>query len=144
MKELEKLSHHEKELLFCIPALVSLLEANTDGTFDKDELKKAKEITYIKSFSCVDILKPFYEEVEKEFDQTIQKLDNHFPKGKKERDQAIKQKLSESESVLSKLSTTYSNALHHSLAKYTEQIPRAHKNLLSSFLFPLNIKGFSD
>jgi len=113
------------------------LEANTDGIFDDEEDKKAKETTYVKNiFLYIYILKPFYHEVAKAFNKKIQKMDNYFPKGKKERELAIKKELAESESVLLKLSNKYVNALHHSLAKYTEQMPRAHKNLLSSFLFP--------
>jgi hypothetical protein len=144
MNELEKLSPEEKELLFKAPAYISILAANADGEMDKIEKKVAVELTHIKSFSCPPLLVDFYQEVEKSFSGQLQKLDNYLPKGKQERAEAIKKELNKIEVILTKLGNRYAETLHRSLNTYSEHVSKAHNNLLTTFLFPLDFKGLPD
>lgn len=144
MNELEKLTPQEKEMLFKAPVYTSLLAANVDNKMDNTEKEAALEVSHIKTFSCLPILKEFYNEADKFFDKNIQQLNNDLPKEKIERDEAIKKEFNNLEPIFAKLENEYAEALHKSFITFSEHISRAHHNLLTSFLFPFYIKGFND
>ncbi len=143
MKELERLSKHEKEMLLKAPAYVSLLAANSDGEMDETEKKSAIKFSYVKTYSCVPSLREFYSEVEKVFDTNIEQLDNELPKGKEERENQIKKELDKLAPILSKLGSEYAAALHHSFTTYAEHVSKAHNSVITSFLIPFYIKGLT-
>lgn len=144
IKEFEKLNTQEKEMLLKAPAYVSLLAANADGDMDESEKKAAIKFSHIKTFSSHPMLQEYYKEVENIFTNNIELLDNQLPKGKEERDNAIKSKLACLEVVLQKLGKEYAATLQRSFITYTEHVSRAHKNLFESFIFPINIKGLTE
>lgn len=144
MEPLEKLNQQEKEQLFKAPAYVSLLAANTDGTLDEAEKDVAIEFAHVKTYSCDPLLTEFYKEVEKVFEENLEKLDKQLPKGRKERNEAINKELLELEPLFTKLGKEYAETLHHSFSTYAEHVSKAHRSSLASFIFPFAIEGIAD
>jgi hypothetical protein len=136
MEALEKLNQQEKERLFKAPSYVSLLAANADGEMDEEERMSAIEFSHIKTYSCDPLLTNFYKEVEKVFVANLRQLDNQLPKGKTERNEVINKELLELEPLFTKLGYTYAKKLHRSFTTYTEHVSKAHRNSLTSFIFP--------
>lgn len=139
----KNLTTHEQELLLKFPAYISLLAANTDGTFDQAEENSAVEFNHIKTYSCNPALVEFYQEVDKNFKSTIGELNKALPLGKVNRDGAIKKKLVALESIVIKLGPDYASIMHKSMQSFKDHVSNAHHNVLIDFIFPIPIKGLS-
>jgi hypothetical protein len=145
MKILDQLSPPEKELLLKFPAYITLLATNIEDHMEDVKKKEAVKFAHIKTYSPSDpILHDFYEEADKVFDENIIKLDKKLPKGKKEREQAIKNKLAKLEGILNKLGKEYAVKMKHSMESFKEHVSKSHRNVLEFFLFPVPIKGYTD
>ncbi len=143
MKTFENLNQNEISMLLKFPAYISLLAANSDGKMDEAEKKEAIHFTHIKTFSCDPLLSDFYKEAEKVFLANIEELDDSLPKGKNEREMAIKKELSKLEHILNKLGKEYASTMYRSMQSFTEHVSKAHNNVLEFFIIPLYIKGLT-
>lgn len=139
----KKLSDQEYDLLLKFPAYISLLAANTDGVLDKDEEFSANELAHVKSFSCNLILEGFYEEVNLNFQTTLDELNKSLPMGKVGRAAAIKTELVNIENIMLKLDDEYTSIMHKSMKSFKDHVSNAHHNVLVDFVFPIPIKGLS-
>ncbi len=139
----KKLSNQEHDLLLKFPAYVSLLAANTDGTFDQAEELSAVDFNHVKTYSCDPALVEFFRDVDKNFKTTIDQLNKALPLGKVNRDAAIKKKLAELEKIVIKLGPDYASIMHKSMQSFKDHVSGAHHNVLIDFLFPIPIKGLS-
>src|SRR6185436_18212971 len=107
------LPENEKQELLKFPAYVSLLAANYHSNgIDAEEKKSAVDFSHIKTYSSNPLLREFFEDVEKNFEQTITSLNEQLPKKKKERELAIRDELDKIEKILMKTDSEYSNLLH--------------------------------
>ncbi len=144
MENLETLNDTEKEMLLKFPAYISLLAANNDEGLDETEKKTAIKFSHIKTFSCDPLLFNFYQQADKVFEENITTLHNQLPKGKDEREAAIKDELSKLESILKKLGKEYARTMHRSMATFKGHVSKAHRSVLESFIFPIPIKGINE
>ena len=142
MNELKKLSQEEKEMLFKAPAYVSLLATNT-SQMDEQEKNAAFNLSHIKTFSSIPLLRQFYTEAEKEFNVNIDLLNASLPKDKHQREDIIKSELAKLEPIFAKLESDYSASLIQSFTLYANYVSRAHDNILESFVIPFYIKGLT-
>ncbi|MDQ8014566.1 MAG: hypothetical protein REI96_19105 [Flavobacterium nitrogenifigens] len=144
MKSLENLSALELEAFLKFPVYISLLAANNSEGLDAAEKKTAIKFAHVKTFSCDPKLRDFYELADKNFEESITKLDNELPKGRKERELAIKEQLTNLELILQKMDKEYMAAMHRSMASFKNHVSKAHQNVLEYFVFPIPIKGLTD
>lgn len=144
MKPFTNLTEAEYEMLLKFPAYVSLLAANRDGVLDDAEKKSAIKFAHIKTYSCDPLLIDFYAEVDKRFEGDIVQLDNELPKGKENRDKAIRNELLNLELILIKTGEEYFTAMHQSMRSFKEHVSKAHHNVLVDFVFPLPIEGLRE
>ena len=144
MKLFENLNSSEKELLLKFPAYISLLAANTDGKLDEAEQKEAIQLTEIKRHSPNPVLKEYYIEVEKNFEQNILKINADLPTEKAAREETIKKELKKLEEILARIDEENATQLRKSIKSYTDHVSKAHNNPLEFFLVPFFISGLTD
>jgi hypothetical protein len=144
MKTYHDLPQKEKEELLKFPAYVSLLAANYHNKgIDEDEKKSAIDFSHIKTFSSNPLLKEFFDAVNRNFEKTINDLNEKLPKKKNEREIIIRNELEKIEKILLKTDSEYSNALRESMKSFKEHVAHAHHNLMEYLLFPVPIKGLT-
>ena len=139
----EKLTTQEHDLLLKFPAFISLLAANTDGVLDGREKLSANKLAHIKTFSSDPVLRDFYNEVDLNFESTLDNLDKALPVDKESRATAIRIELMKIENILLKLGNGYMAIMHKSMKAFKDHVSNAHHNVLVDFLFPLPIEGLS-
>lgn len=144
MNRLKELTKQEYETLLKFPAYISLLAANSDGKMDEAEKKSALKFSHIKTYSCNPELMDFYRDADQVFEKNITKLDNDLPKGKDNRNAAIRDELLKLEKLLEKMGDHYSFIMHRSMKSFKDHVSKAHRNALVNFIFPMPIKGISD
>jgi len=139
----EHLSNTDKLAFLKFPVYISLLAANADGKTDDQEKKIAVEFDHMKTYTCNPLLIGFYKKADLVFKDTLQQLDDELPKGKIQRDTAIKTELKKLESLLLKFDKVYAATMHQSMKSFKDHVSRAHNNFLESFIFPVPIKGLT-
>lgn len=144
MKSYQNLSPHEKDKLLKYPSYISLLAADSDGEIDEKEKKSAIKFSHIKTYSSNPVLFEFYNEADKVFEANIEQLINELPKGKDERETAIKNELAEIEKILLKLDKDYASAIRHSMKSFKDHVSKAHNNVLQYLIFPVAHSGIGD
>ena len=143
MNTFENLSKEEQQEFLKFPVYISLLAANINGETDEKEKQTAIAFDHMKTYSCNPMFAGFYNEADKAFPKSIIELDNELPKGKQQRDMAIKAKLAKLEKLLLKFDRTYAATMHQSMKSFKEHVSRAHWNFLEDFIFPVPIKGLT-
>lgn len=144
MKTYHDLPENEKQQLLKFPAYISLLAANYHNNgIDAEEKKSAIDFSHIKTYSSNPILREFFEDVEKNFEQTITDLNQQLPKKKKEREEIIRSELDKIEKILYHTDSEYSSLLNESMKSYKEHVAHAHHSLMEYLVFPIPIKGLT-
>ena len=143
MSTFENLSKKEQQEFLKFPVYISLLAANIDGETDEKEKQTAMAFDHMKTYTCNPMLAGFYDKADKIFSKSIIELDNALPKGKEQRDAAIKAELAKLEKLLLKFDETYAATMHQSLKSFKEHVSAAHFNVLEAFIFPVPIKGLT-
>src|SRR6218665_93646 len=144
MELFKNLSPQEEEKLLKFPVYIALLASNADGAFDDIEKKSAIELTHIRSYQSKHSLSEFYKKAELVFEKNILEIDSNLPKGKEEREIALKTALSSLEEILEKLGYAYSKLMHESMQSFKEHVSNAHGGILQHFIFPFPIKGITE
>jgi hypothetical protein len=142
--DFKNLSAQEYDLLLQFPAYVSLLAANTDGELDDAEILTAIDLAHVKTYTSNSLMADFFKEVDKNFEKTLQVINNSIPNGKDDRETVIKSRLSDIEEIVSKLSAETVTTIHKSMKGFKDHVSRAHHNVLVDFLFPIPIPGLND
>ncbi|EOR96662.1 hypothetical protein ADIARSV_0085 [Arcticibacter svalbardensis MN12-7] len=144
MDPYKELSEEDQKTLLKFPVYISLLAANANGEMDKAEKNTAIQFDHIKPYTADPLLLGFYAKADQVFQSNLEEIDNELPKGKLQRDVAIKAELKKIKEILKKFSPAYANAMHKSMKSFKEHISEAHHNVLEDFLFPIPIKGLTD
>ena len=98
MDTYKNLPEIQKAQLRKFPAYITLLAASYHNHgMDEKEKQAAIKFTHVKSFKSEPLLTDFYDDVEKDFEQTLTLLNSQLPKPKKEREAAIKAELDKTE-----------------------------------------------
>ena len=143
MYTFENLSKTEQQEFLKFPVYISLHAANQDGETDQKEKQAAIAFDHMKTYTGNPMLGFFYDKADQVFAQSIIALDNELPKGKEQRDVAIKVELAKLEKLLLKFDKTYAATMHQSMKSFKEHVSAAHFNVLEDFIFPVPIKGLN-
>jgi catalase len=137
--ELEKLSEAEYDLLLKAPVLMSVLASCTDGEVNKKQKADAIKLSHIKTFTSVPELRPYYKEVEKNFQQDFESAaETYHPFDDKKRN-ALKKEIEKVLQHLKKLNPEYAELLGKSLERYAGHVKRATHSVFHDFVFPMVI-----
>ena len=144
IKQFEKLTKEETELLLKAPILVSVLASSTNHEINKLEKADAIKLAHLKTFTADPLLVKYYNEVEKNFNnyfETIEKKYAPFDDSKRE---ALKKEINNINTIIAKLDKEFANTLHRSLSGYAGHVKKAGRGFLENFIFPLPIPGLND
>lgn len=142
IKQFEKLTKEEWDLLIKAPILVSVLAASYDNEVSSSQKADAIELAHIKSYSADPLLKDYYKEVETNFREHFEEIVKKYAPFDDAKREALKKEISVINKVISKLDKNFALLLHKSLSGYAEHVKHAENNLLVNFIFPIPIHGF--
>jgi len=144
IKEFEKLTARERDILIKAPSIVSLLAASGTGRINEWEKSDAIKLAHLKTYTANPLLIPYFKEVDKVFEKNFEEMAKKYsPFDESER--AIMQKeIDDVNNVIAKLDDAFATTLHASLEGYAEHVKKAYKGLVVNFLFPFPIPGLTE
>lgn len=145
IKEFEKLTNEERDLLYKAPVLVSVLVSSSFNEIEINKSQKADAIklAHLKTFTAMPLLIPYYTEVEKCFKAVFEEaIKKYFPFDEDKRNE-LKKEVESTNLIIMKLDKEYSEALVKSFEKYAKHVKAATHSVFQDFIFPIPIKGLS-
>jgi hypothetical protein len=138
IKQFEKLTTEEQELLYKAPALVSVLASCSFNEVNKIQKADAIKLAHLKTFTAIPLLIPYYIEVEKKFKELFEAATRkYFPFDEAKRI-SLKKEIDRVNLVIGKLDKEYAQALHKSLEKYASHVKRSTHTVFVDFIFPIS------
>jgi hypothetical protein len=145
IKEFEKLTNEERDLLYRAPVLVSVLASSSFNEMEINKSQKADAIklAHLKTFTAIPLLIPYYTEVEKCFKAVFEEaIKKYFPFNGEKRNE-LQKEVESINLILMKLDKEYAKALLKSFDKYAKHVKAATHSVFQDFIFPIPIKGLS-
>jgi hypothetical protein len=127
---LRRLSEEEKEQLFEIPALITLLIAGADNNIQREEITWASAVVNYRTITGDELLFTYYDEVNVRFDPAVDSLLEKCPTGLNERTVYLEKELKKVNPVLSKLDKLFKDSLVKSWRSLAKQVARATGGIL--------------
>jgi len=145
IRQFEKLTNEERNLLYKAPALVSVLASSS---FNKTEINPSQKadaikLAHLKTFTAKPLLLNYYAEVEKGFKAAFETaIQKYFPFDEAKRSE-LKKELENIHIIIKKLDKEYADVLSKSLENYTKHVKAASHSVFQDFIFPIPIKGLT-
>ena len=130
MAYLANLNEHEKRMLTEAPALIAILVAGADNNIDDAEKDWAEKVAHFRSMKNDSILKDYYYEVDKLFDDTFNDYVKNLPEDAIERNKHIAAELGKLNEIFPKLDAEFSRELYDSFLSFADQVARASGGVL--------------
>jgi hypothetical protein len=119
IREFERLTESETELMLKAPVLVCILIAGADGTIDRKEIKEAIAQTRKKNIS---VLSGYLEEVSQDFEDKLKILIQSYPYESTQRTPIIIDELHQLNSLWAKIDKGFSVQFYQMLRGLAEKI----------------------
>lgn len=145
IKQLEKLSTEDRNLLYKAPVLVSVLASSSfdEVKINKSQKADAIKLAHLKTFTAMPLLLPYYAEVEKGFKEAFEAaIKKYFPFDEAKRSE-LKKEMDKTTLIINKLDKEYGEALGKSFERYAKHVRKAAHSVFQDFIFPMPIKGLS-
>lgn len=126
----ENLQESEVQSLREALPLIAILIGQADNHLDEKELELAKKITHIRTFNSPEYLIPFYEQVEKEFDNNLEMFSKELPTDAATRNEIISGTLSKLNPILAKLDPKAGAILYNGFIRFGKEIAKASGGFL--------------
>lgn len=144
IKQFEKLSIEERELLFEAPVLISVLASSSFNGIDKFQKADAIKLSHIKTFTATPLLIPYYTELSRNFEEKFEEAQKKFYPFDEVKRNDLKKEIDKVNAIVAKLDTQYGLTLLKSFEKYERHVKKAAHNVFQDFIFPLALPRFSD
>ena len=143
IKQFEKLTNEERELLYKAPVLVSVLASCTFNQINEVQKADAIKLSHLKTFTAKPELSNYYVEVDKQFkDQFDLAVKEYSPFDDKKRN-SLKGEIDRVNHIIGKLEKTYGQVFHKSLEGYANHVKKAAHSIFQDFIFPIPIQGLT-
>jgi hypothetical protein len=129
IREFDKLTDQETELLFKAPFLVCILIAGADGTIDKKEIKGAISIAE-KKHKKVGIMSPYFKELTQDFEDKLKILIQSYPYESTQRSPLIVAELSGLSNLWTKLPKEFASEFYVTLLDIAQGIASSSGGML--------------
>ena len=126
--EFKNLNEDEATAMVMAPSLVALLIAGAEGNIDQKEIDWGTKIAHFRATENT-ILQNYYQEVYKNFHDTLNQLTEAMPKDVAERSAKINMELSKLNSIFPKLDYDFAVELYKSLLTLSKQVAQASGGL---------------
>ena len=138
IKQFENLAMEEQELLLKAPVLVSVLASCSFNNVNEIQKADAIKLAHLKTFTATPLLIPYYEVVEKDFEQQFDAVvKKYFPFDEPKR-KALKNEVERVNTVMLKLDGDYADTLHKSLDQYASHVKKSTHTVFMDFIFPIS------
>ena len=143
IKQFEKLTNEERELLYKAPVYVAVLASCSFNEVNKVRKADAIKLAHLKTFTAANLLLPYYTEVEKTFEEQFEwAVKKYYPFDDVKRYE-LKKEIEAVNLVIAKLDREYAFMLHGSLVKFEKHVKKADHSVFQDFIFPMPIQGLS-
>lgn len=119
--EFENLNDREVEIMFKAPVLVCILIAGADGKIDRKEINEAITITDKQAKSRA-VLTEYLQTASQDFEDKIMILKQAYPRNPSDRESMLVNELSTLNSILPKVSKTFSIAFYEMLKELASKV----------------------
>ncbi|HTF19806.1 MAG TPA: hypothetical protein VK658_17160 [Chryseolinea sp.] len=119
IREFEKLTDSEIDLMLKAPVLVCILIAGADGNIDKKEIKEAITLTQKKTS---DTLAAYLHEVSQDFEDKLKVVIQSYPHMPAERGAAIMKELGQLDAVFVKMDRNFAAQIYQMLKQLAAKI----------------------
>ena len=126
----EKTNEASQQALREALPLIAILIGKADNNLDVKELELAKKIAHIRTFNSPDYLIPFYEQVEKEFDDNMEMFLKELPEDTRTRCLIIAERLEKLNPILAALNPKPGSILYHGFVRFAKEIAKASGGFL--------------
>ncbi len=144
IKEFEKLSFEEQEVLLKGPAVVSILAACGKSGINEWVKSDTIKLSHLKTFTAHPRLITYYKEVDKLFEKNFEAMAKKYHPVNEAKRVMIQKEVEILSRVISKLDNTFATILRMSLSAYADHVKKAYKGLVVNFLFPFPIPGLTE
>ena len=144
IKQFEKLTAEERDLLYKAPVLVSVLASCSFNEVNRHQKADAIKLAHLKTFTANPLLLPYYREVQATFKEQFEMaIKKYFPFDEEKRDE-LKKDIGKVHFVIAKLDRAYGYVLQKSLERYSNHVKKAAHSVFQDFIFPMPIPGLTD
>lgn len=120
------LTEEEVQLLLDAPAIITLLIGTADGNMDDKEIAAGLSSVIVRKDSNDALLQPYYEAVDKNYDQRLFDFSNQYKdKGTEQRTQELSDVLAGLNDILIKVDPLFVTVLIKSLKSFAKEIAQA-------------------
>ncbi len=128
--QFNKLNEEDKELMYQVPLLVSILIAGADNKIDKTEVREAVTLSKIKQQKARKDLIDYYKEVGQDFEDKLKVMIQQFPLDAEVRNPQIIEKLQRVNGILSKLDKNFAIDFYSSIRDMARKVAEASGGVL--------------
>ncbi|MDQ3194301.1 MAG: hypothetical protein M3P82_04790 [Bacteroidota bacterium] len=122
--EFRNLTQDECTTMVMAPALVTLLIAGAEGNIDQKEIDWGSKIAHFRA-NDHSMLQNYYQEADKNFNETLKELIEKMPPDVSERNNKINQELSKLNNIFPKLDASFSKEIYRSLLSLSRHVAEA-------------------
>ena len=130
MKEFEKLSSTEADLLLKAPLLVCILIAGADDDIDRKEIKKAIQLAQKKQSRGNSRLVDYYQLMAEDFEDKLKVLIQSYPSKAAQREPILQAELEELNIVFTKIDKNWAIDFYKSLLEIAKETAESSGGLL--------------
>lgn len=128
--EFQNLTEEEQELMYKVPVMVSILIAGADNEIDRNEIRKATDLSKIKQKSAREELMEYYREVGQDFEDKMKILIQQYPSNATERNALIMKELEQINKILPKLNRKFAIEFYASIKDIAKKVAEASGGVL--------------
>lgn len=128
--QFEKLTPHEKQMMYEAIPLITVLIACADGEMTHQERNWSEKVTRIRSYSYHESLRPFYLNVGKDYQEKLDHWLKVLPLNVDRRTEIITKKLSQLNKILPKLDKKFAWLYYTSLLSFAKHVAKASGGFL--------------
>ncbi len=144
IRQFEKLSLEETNLLLKAPALISVFASLQVNEINAVRKADAIKLAHLKTFTANPVLIPYYIEVEKNFTEQFEAIVKQYIPLGVEKKEALKNEIENVHPVFEKLDKEYARVLRLSLNKFANHVQHADRNVFEYFIFPYPVPSLTD
>lgn len=122
--EFKNLTEQEVNLMLMTPALVTLLIAGAEGNIDQKEIDWGSKIAHFRANEHT-ILQTYYQEVDKNFNNTLNQIIEIMPENVSERSNKINQQLHKLNDILKRVDNNFAKEFYKSLLTLAKKVAKA-------------------
>lgn len=144
IKEFEKLTPSERELLYRAPVLISVLVSSSPNAINEKKKNDAIKLAHLRTFTAPPILHTYYHEVDRIFKDEFEKAVKEYYPFDEEKRAALEREIARISAVTDKLDKSYAQVLNNSLDSYARHVKKSEYSVFRNVIFPFAFSRLND